>query len=71
MVSRSTTTKAFVTQQQLERFRNEVFGHMNETVENFRGLLASAEQNFGSMTQRMELMDSWTQNSVTLTKWQK
>ena len=50
---------AFVTQQQLERFRNEVFGHMNETVDNFRGLLTAAEQHFGGMTQRLELMDSY------------
>ena len=59
MVARSTTTMAFVTQQQLERFRNEVFGHMNETVDNFRGLLTAAEQHFGGMTQRLELMDSY------------
>ena len=59
MVSVSSTTMAFVTQQQLGNFRDEVYGQMNETVGTFRELLTNADQTFKGMGQRMEVLENF------------
>ena len=58
MVSRS-DTMAFVTVNQMTRFRDEIYDHMNDTVGQFRTLLENAERSFGNLSQRMELLDSF------------
>ena len=48
---------AFVAQAQFTRFRIKMVNQMNESVNQFRGLLEAAERNFARMEQRMSLCD--------------